>query len=46
MPGSFDHNFVTRSIKYYEIAKNCFDSHAVKVAQNTFQDVEILPNYW
>ena len=50
MPEIFYHNFVTRSIKHFETAINCFDSHVVKVAQNrvsrTFQDVEILPNHW
>lgn len=50
MPEIFYRNFVTRSIKHFETAITCFDSHAVKVAQNrvsrTFQDVEILPNHW
>ena len=30
MPGILDHNFITRSIKHYEIAVNCFDSHELK----------------
>ena len=50
MPEIVYRNFVTRSIKHFETAITCFDSQAVKVAQNrvsrTFQDVEILPNHW
>lgn len=50
MPEIFYHNFATSSIKDFETAINCFDSHADKVVQNrvsrTFQDVEILPNHW
>ena len=34
MSGIFDHNFVTRSIKHYKIATNCFDSHVVQVASS------------